>query len=312
MLQMPFSETAIWQDFRRHSRTFSMATHLLPSEIRMHVATLYMYCRMIDNIADEMALNEGKEQALSELARVENHLLDVFTGKPSSSPFWQRLSGIHQQFTLSHKPMQELIEGARWDLTSQKVVSENDLLAYANLVAGCVGAMMLPFLVQSQDDRTALEPTARALGNAMQITNIIRDVGEDIRALNRIYLPENWLNEAGLSPQMLYQDLPPVGYANLMERMMQLAEQLYIEGFKGIHRLPLRVRGGIRAAARLYREILNEVRKNEYNNLTRRAYVPATRKIRLLLDNDYYRRRDALLPHNHPKRIYPPLFSTSL
>ncbi|MBL7978536.1 MAG: phytoene/squalene synthase family protein [Bacteroidetes Order II. Incertae sedis bacterium] len=310
MLQMPLSETAIWQDFRRHSRTFSMATHLLPSEIRMPVATLYRYCRIIDNIADEMALRAGKKQALSELAQVEDHLLGVFAGKPPTEPFWRRLSVIHEQFTLSHKPMQELIEGARWDLTDQKVYSEDDLLSYANLVAGCVGAMMLPFLVRSQDDRMVLEPTARALGNAMQVTNIIRDVGEDIRTLDRIYIPESWLSESGFSRQTLCQDLPPAGYAHLMERMMQLAEQLYIEGFKGIHRLPARVRGGIRAAARLYREILNEVRQNEYNNLTRRAYVPTTRKIRLVLDNDYYRRRDALLPHNHPKRIYPPLFST--
>ena len=299
----------IWQEFQRHSRTFSMASRFLPSEIRMPVATLYLYCRQIDNIADELALTAGKEKALLALTEVAENVAAVFEGKPPRHPFWERLAEIHQRYELSSPPMFELIEGARWDLTDRRIDNEDDLLAYANLVAGCVGAMMLPFLAEEKEDRATLLPTARALGNAMQLTNIIRDVGDDFKSLRRIYIPATWMDDFEVTPSDLMGEDIPSGYPLLMERLMQMAEELYIEGFKGIHRLPRRVRGGIRMAARFYREIMNEVRRNGYNNLSKRAYVPKQRKMRLILDNDYYRRRDAMLPQNMHNRVYPPTLS---
>jgi len=303
------SDARIWEEFQQHSRTFSMATRFLPSEIRTPVATLYLYCRQIDNIADELALTAGKEEALLALAEVEKNLAAIFEGKPPRHPFWERLAEIHQRYELSSPPMFELIEGARWDLTDRLIANEDDLLAYANLVAGSVGAMMLPFLAEEKEDRAILLPTARALGNAMQLTNIIRDVGEDLKSLRRIYIPATWMDEFEVMRSDLMGADIPSGYPLLMERLMQMAEERYIEGFKGIHRLPRRVRGGIRMAARFYREIMNEVRRNGYNNLSKRAYVPKQRKMRLIIDNDYYRRRDAMLPKSMPNSVYPPIHS---
>lgn len=306
-LYLPQDDAAIWAAFRHHSRTFSMATQLFPASLHMPVATLYMYCRLVDTIADEYSQSEGKAAALEALNVLATKLNAVFMGEPMSAFFWRRLVEIHQTFAFDPKPLYELIEGARWDLEGRKVETEADLLQYANLVAGCVGAMMLPFLVTSKQERGHLEPTARALGNAMQITNILRDVGEDYRNLNRVYLPTEWLARFGVQPQDLAKTTLNPHYPALMEFAMQKAERLYIEAFDGIHALPVRVRGGIRAAARLYREILNEVRLNNYNNLTKRAYVPTPRKMRLLLDNNYYNRRDRILSKSLLKteRVYP-------
>ena len=151
--------------------------------------------------------------------------------------------------------------------------------------------MMLPFLVKHPEDHAVLEASARSLGIAMQITNILRDVGQDLRELGRVYLPETALSAYSLSRDDLTADVPPEGYALLLEDLMETAESLYTEGFDGIGRLPTQVRKGIYAAARMYREIMNEVRARGYDNLTQRAYVPLPRKLRLLLQDDYARRK---------------------
>ena len=112
---------------------------------------------------------------------------------------WRRLAEIHERYGLPPDPLHELIDGAVWDLEERTVADTDDLLAYAGLVAGSVGAMMLPFLVDDRAEIAPLEPTARALGQAMQITNILRDVGEDLEQLGRLYLPREALDRFGLT-----------------------------------------------------------------------------------------------------------------
>ena len=139
-------------------------------------------------------------------------------------------------------------------------------------------------------------PAARALGIAMQITNITRDVGEDLRQLDRVYLPRTWLTAYGFTPEDLRRPTPPELYPGLLEEVMETAEWLFLEGMAGIDLLPRRTQTGIRAAARMYREILNEVRANRYDNLTRRAFVPFRRKCLRVLADGYERRKTRLRP----------------
>ena len=286
----------VWAGFRHHSRTFSFATRLLPREVQLPVATLYLYCRTVDAIADERVLDVGPEAALGELAAAEDALGRTLAGRPPADPLWQRLARVHEAYALPEGPLRELVDGARWDLTGRTVRTDADLLAYAELVGGSVGAMMLPFLVDADGDATALVPDARALGVAMQITNILRDVGEDARTLGRVYLPADALPD-GLAPRVRAADpalaADPV-YAALCERLMGLAEDRFDRGLRAVDALAPRVQAGIRAAARAYREILNEVRAAGYDNLTRRAVVPLARKLRLVAGDDYGPRRDAL------------------
>ena len=284
----------IWESFRYHSRTFSLAAYLLPRSVQMSVATLYLYCRRVDSIADQRVLEVGRERALREVKQVRDRLDETLAGHPpSSTVLWRRLAEVHEQSSLPRGPMYELIEGALWDLEGRPVVTEADLVEYSNLVGGSVGAMMLPFLAapSRHDD---LEPAARKLGIAMQITNIVRDVGEDIDELDRVYLPERWLDTRGVSLEALRAARVSEGYAELLEAAMALAEQRYEESFAGVAVLPFRSRYGIRAAARMYREIMNEVRANAYDNLSQRAYVPLRRKLSLLVYDGYDRRKHRL------------------
>ncbi len=134
----------------------------------------------------------------------------------------------------------------------------------------------------------------------MQATNICRDVGQDARLLDRIYLPTDWCNDAGISKEDLTRSTIPPGHPRLVERLMQLAEKWYAAALPGIAMLPPGSRTAITAAMRWYREILNEVRRNGYDNLTRRAFVPVHRKALLLLSDSYERRKRCLRAASDP------------
>lgn len=287
------NDRRLWQAFRYHSRTFSMAARLLPADVRLPVATLYLFCRTVDTLADERVLEVGPEQALEEVAALRRKLDATLDGQPPAGFLWQRLGQVHQQFALYPEALYELLDGACWDLEGRPVETRQDLIDYSNLVGGSVGAMMLPFLLDRRADFERAEAPARALGIAMQITNILRDVGEDRHDLGRLYLPRRRLRAYGLAPNAL---VAAERYPLLLEELMAEAEARYDEGLAGIGLLPWRMRVGIRAAARMYREILNEVRAAGYDNVRRRAVVPWWRKGALVLWDGYARRKAALSP----------------
>ena len=295
----------LWQAFQYHSRTFSLAARLLPQPVRSPIATLYLFCRTVDTIADDRVLEIGPGRALDEVRALKDHLDATLSGRPPDAFMWQRLHQIHERFGVHTAPLYELIDGAVWDLEGRLVESRQDLIDYSNLVGGSIGAMVLPFLLKERADCHRAEPAARTLGIAMQITNITRDVGEDLRRLNRIYLPRTWLARYGLAPEDLRRPAPPEPYPLLMEAVMETAETLFLEGMRGIAMLPTRMKTGIRAAACTYREILNEVRANGYDNLNRRAFVPFRRKCLRILHDGYERRKARLritpgaLPETH-------------
>ena len=283
--------------FRHHSRTFSLATRLLPRPERLPIAVLYLYCRTVDTLADERAAVIGPTRALAEVDALESALDAALRGRPPSTDrhalLWQRLAEVHEHYGLQPRPLRQLLDGARWDLQGRPIRTRADLLAYSDLVAGSVGAAMLPFLVRERADLDRLDAPARALGNAMQITNILRDVGEDRRDLGRVYLPQDDLAACGVcldDPTVSQSD----AYADLLESLMEEAERLYRQALSEIDGLRPAAQTGIRAAARMYREILNEVRAGRYDNLTRRAVVPLRRKLWLVVHDGYEARRRRL------------------
>ena len=296
------------RSFRHHSRTFSLAARLLPAHVRLPVATVYLYCRTVDSVADELAPVAGADAAHREIDRIEAALALALAGRPPAGDadalLWSRLADVHAAFRLDPHALGQLLDGARWDLDGRPIATRADLLAYSDLVAGSVGAVVLPFLVRDPADAARLDAPARALGAAMQITNILRDVGEDWRALGRVYLPLDTLAASGFAPADLTPDLlrdPDARdrYAGVVEASMAHAESLYSRAEAGIAGLHPAAQRGVTAAARIYREILNEVRAAGYDNLSRRAVVPLARKVRLLAPDgragDPYARRRARL-----------------
>ena len=172
-----------------------------------------------------------------------------------------------------------LLEGLAWDSEGRSYETIDELFDYAARVAGAVGVMMSLIM-----DVRSPQALARAceLGVAMQLTNIARDVGEDVR-LGRIYLPRQWLREAGidadawLSGPNLDERLRPI-----VARLLREADALYVRARAGIALLPASCRPAILAAALIYQEIGREIEHNAFDSFTQRARVSATRKLILM------------------------------
>jgi phytoene synthase len=184
------------------------------------------------------------------------------------------------RFRIPRELLDALLEGFLWDATGRNYETLEDLQAYGARVAGTVGAMMA--LVMGARDEAAL---ARAcdLGVAMQLTNIARDVGEDARN-GRLYLPRQWLREAGIDPlRWLESPRFDAALASVVQRLLAEADTLYRRAEHGIAALPRNCRPAIRAARLVYAEIGREIERNAMDSVTRRAVVPGLRKIGLIV-----------------------------
>ena len=186
---------------------------------------------------------------------------------------------VVQRFAIPKTLFDALLEGFAWDATGRRYADFGQLLDYAARVAGTVGAMMA--LLMGVRDRAML---ARAcdLGSAMQLTNIARDVGEDARN-GRLYLPQDWLREAGVDPASLLARpafTPALG--RVVQRLLGEAERLYQRADSGIARLPSRCRPAMYAARLLYAEIGHEVQRRGFDSIAQRAVVSPLRKLQVL------------------------------
>lgn len=258
---------------RKGSRSFFAASVLLPARVRDPATVLYAFCRVADDSVD---LSDDAPAALSRLgARLDA----IFAGRPAGDPVDRALAVVVRNHDLPRALFDALLDGLAWDAEQRSYASLSDLIAYSARVAGTVGALMT--LLMGCRDPQAL---ARAcdLGVAMQLTNIARDVGEDARA-GRLYLPLDWLAEAGLAAYSLASTTafdPRVGV--VVRRLLAEADRLYRRSEEGIAALPLACRPAIHAARLIYAEIGTQLAERAYDSISARAVVPRRRKVALL------------------------------
>lgn len=251
------------------SRTFLAASLFLPKRVRDAAAALYAFCREADDAIDHAP---GGADALDAL----NERLDrIFAGRPFPTSTDRALAAVVADHGLPRAPLDALITGFTWDAEGRHYGDVSALTAYAVRVAGTVGLAMA-WLMGAREPATLAR--ALDLGIAMQFTNIARDVGEDARA-GRVYLPADWLREAGVAPE----DLGPAprfspGLGHVIGRLLALADTFYARADAGIEALPAPCRPAIRAARLLYAEIGRAVERQGLDSVSRRAFVPPTRK----------------------------------
>lgn len=270
---MSDSPEALRALMRGGSKTFFAASLLLPARVRAPATALYAFCRLADDAID---LGADKTAALQDLQR---RLDAIYADRPAAIEADRALAPVVRQHGIPRELLDGLLEGFFWDAQGRRYETLADLQAYGARVAGTVGAMMALIM----DTRSA-GALARAceLGVAMQLTNIARDVGEDARA-GRLYLPLQWLREAGFDPQAWLRD--PVfdsTLATVIERLLGAADDLYLRAQGGIAFLPRDCRPAIRAAQLVYAEIGEEVRRQGLDSIGRRAVVPGSRKLALI------------------------------
>lgn len=268
------------------SKSFYQAFRLLPKETFEGVAALYAYNRYVDDIADSGDLTP--EEALGKLDDLEAQILNIKTIEEEPFAWWLAFKDTVSTYQVSTDALLKQIQGQRMDILGYKVVDMADLVAYASNVAGSVGEMLLPLLVnEATEIDQAMRQAAIDLGIGMQLTNILRDVGEDYRERQRIYLPQTLLDLYGVDEAMIKQlsykgGAIPQNWIDLWEHLYQIADQYYysiepfLKDFSQAAQLP------ILTSAYIYHGIGDAVRKANYNCFTQRNYTSSLERARLI------------------------------
>jgi phytoene synthase len=252
------------------SLSFHAASKLLPARVRDPALALYAFCRLADDEVDE---GQHKAQAVLDLSE----RLDLaYAGRPRNAPEDRAFAAIIEEFDMPRALPEALLEGLAWDAQELRYQTLSDVRKYSARVASAVGAMMC--VLMRVRDAHAL---ARAcdLGVAMQLTNIARDVGEDARA-GRIYLPLDWLDGAGVTPEGLLstkEATPEV--RRMVRRLLAEAQRLYLRSEAGVPALPPSARTGIYAARYIYAGIGGALARSKHDSVTRRARTTTLQKL---------------------------------
>ncbi len=291
--------SAVGDDWRRrmerHSRSFSFASWFAPAAERRRIQGVYAFCRITDDLVDEAdgASRASLDGALGEWLALSHA---AYRGQPTGIGLLDEVMGDMSAAGVPVRYVDELVEGMRMDLEDRGYRDLAELQVYTYRVASVVGLWLTELF--GVHDAWALG-RAEALGHAMQLTNILRDVGEDLER-GRVYLPDNMLAAHGLGREELHamrQGRSRIGpaYRGLMEELMAVADRDYALAFQAIPALPRFFQPPVAVAARVYQGIHREMRANGYDNLTRRAYTRPLRKahlaVRALLELRRERRR---------------------
>lgn len=244
---------------RRVARTFAVACRLLPRELRDDVHLLYLVFRTLDDLVDD-----GHPRAGERVEAVEAWCADGSCDSREA----RLLADLATRHPLPREAVRDFCAGMRDDLAGAPVRTEQELDRYCYRVAGTVGVVMAELL--GVRDREAALPAAAALGKAMQRTNILRDIDEDL-ANGRVYLSMETLARSGCT-------LEPGCREALLRDQIARADALYEHGVEGVPLL-LCGRRAIAAAAAMYREILRQIERDGYGAQSGRAVVPRRRKL---------------------------------
>jgi phytoene synthase len=251
------------------SKSFALATLLLPRAIREATMVLYAFCREADDAVDESAdANAAVETQLRRLDR-------VFARRPNDDPTERALAFVIERWRLPRAPFDAMLEGFAWDASGRRYETIDEVQAYAARVAGTVGVLMTTLMGPR---RAHVLARACDLGIAMQLTNIARDVGEDATR-GRLYLPRLWLREVGVDADAwLARPVASEAIGFVVERVLREADALYARARGGIDVLPWRCRAAVRAASYVYADIGRSIARARYDSVTQRAVVPWSRK----------------------------------
>jgi 15-cis-phytoene synthase len=264
--------TSVGRVVRRNSRTFWLGSALMAGDRRRATRAVYAACRVGDDAVD---LDPWPRSAL---AAWERRIEAAYLGHPRA-PWERALAWAVRRYPIPHHAFGDLAAGFRTDLEVVRIPDLTALETYCYRVAGTVGLMIAP--VCGADNPVARAPADR-LGRAMQLTNCLRDVGEDLQR-DRIYLPRDLLDAHGVTEDDLRAGHPTARYRAVMEHLATIAWQGYEEGLDGLVHLRHH-RTAVAFAALQYREILTGLRASGWDNLRTRTVVPARRRAVLLGD----------------------------
>jgi len=260
---------ALSRTIRAHSATFYLGSLLFPKEARKGAWAVYAACRLGDEAVD------GEGGGMEALEAWWQGVERAYGGRPKEA--WEKgLAWALERWPIPLEAFSHMKEGFLTDLGPVRLKTEEELLTYCYRVAGTVGRMMAPIAGGGPE----AEEKAIRLGQAMQLTNILRDVGEDL-GRDRLYLPQDLLEAYGVRLEDLLGGRITPQYRALMAHLEGKARALYREGLEGLRLLKVG-RAAIALAALQYQGILDKLRLLGYDNLRHRAHLKAWERLLLL------------------------------
>ena len=272
---------------QKYAKTFYLGTLLMSPEKRRAIWAIYAWCRRTDELVDGPAAAMTTPETLD---RWEIQLESIFSGHPSDDLDVALVDTI-KCYPMDIEPFRDMITGQRMDLYRSRYETFDELYLYCYRVAGTVGLMStsvmgvdtLPDTAPWNRDRKPYIPIkeAVALGIANQLTNILRDVGEDARR-GRIYLPREDLARFNYTEDDLLKGVLDDRWRALMRFQIARAREFYTQAERGISYLSADARLPVWAATIHYSRILGRIERNNYDVFSQRAYVPQWQKLRSL------------------------------
>ncbi|MEP6852698.1 MAG: phytoene/squalene synthase family protein [bacterium] len=272
-------------DYRRcrdlaagHGRTYFLATRLLPPPRRPAVHALYGFARTADEIVDDTG--DGRTPA-ERAAAMDAFAADFARGADAEDPSCRAVSDTARRYELDPSLFADFLASMRSDLTVTGYDTFDDLMGYVHGSAAVIGLQLVPILGTVVTPVRA-EPYAAKLGIAFQLTNFIRDVGEDLDR-GRVYLPQETWRRAGVDPADLEQRRVTPAVKAALRAEIARTRNLYAEAEPGIDLLEPVSRHCVRTAFTLYGDILGAVERTDYQVLDRRITVGRGRRLRVAL-----------------------------
>ncbi|MDQ6693936.1 MAG: phytoene/squalene synthase family protein [Chloroflexota bacterium] len=272
---------------KEHSKSFYFSARLLPAGKQHSIMSLYAFCRLSDDLVDNAddcddreAAREKANIALTAWAdqnRGNNY--SIHNGSHDShNPVVIAWADTRARFSIPSQLVDDLLSGIRMDLTISRYDTWDELWLYSYRVASTVGLMSM--YITGAETMQAV-PYAVQLGIALQLTNILRDVGEDAR-VGRIYLPAEDMERFGYTEDMLLDGVLNRQFVELMKFEVARATALYRSAYPGVAMLPRDSRLAVSAAANVYRGILGKIEAAKYDVFNRRAHLSMGEKVRAL------------------------------
>jgi len=270
-----------------YAKTFYLGTKLMTPEKQKAIWAIYVWCRRTDELVDGPNASHITPEALDQW---EARLEGIFEGRPADV-IDAALCDTLARFPVDIQPFRDMVDGMRMDLVKPRYENFDELYEYCYRVAGTVGLMSMPIMGCDDDyegDLDKVYQAALSLGLANQLTNILRDVGEDIQTRNRIYVPINELAEYGIEESeivrgtLVKDGVVDERWKRFMQFQIARAREVFAEAEAGVNCLHKDARWPVWSALDVYRNILDAIEANDYDNFSKRAYVPKLQKFAML------------------------------
>lgn len=261
---------------RQFGTTYYFASRWFPAAVRARVDALYGFVRVPDEWVDNPG-DATPSETLSKLADYRAQFLAGMRGVRPEIPVLRAFCDCAREAQIPESEPLLFLDAMEQDLTVTRYGTIEDLLGYTRGSAAAVGVMMCSVLGAPLDDETI--SAAKALGDAMQLTNFLRDVGEDARR-GRIYLPQEDLSRFGVTESEILAGIMSDRFIRLMQFEIDRAHAWYRQADAGIPKLPSHARGSVRIARALYAKILDKIEQRGYDVFSGRARTTGSEKLR--------------------------------